>query len=208
MDRETERDLCMCAYIYIDNYKHMYYPNVLIFALKMSIFETTYSWLAAEDCRLRHPLHLSKYAAGQADPPWSHLIQSSPDEQSFQRTFQRIGFNVGFKPWLHGGDFMGSRRTSVQNPNLNAHLWHLSFKAWLKDLDPSARRGSDKAMAKQERYQLLEAAIYNLENMNNGRSQSQLLGMRKAASRDGGREVHVKVHKGWQVMDVHVQSHV
>lgn len=64
-------------------------------------------------------------------------------------------------------------------------------------------------MAKQERYQLLEAAIYNLENMNNGRSQSQLLGMRKAASRDGGREVHVvKVHKGWQVMDVHVQSHV
>ena len=102
-----------------------------------------------------------------------------------------------------------------------------------KSSTPPCQRGrrarpGPRVMAKQERYQLLEAAIYNLENMDNGRSKSALLGKISIAPTSGPmlekffffyfvnadcqkRTVTVHQKVGWDIIkahDVHVEPGV
>ena len=94
---------------------------------------------------------------------------------------------------------------------------HDFSQAWLKIINPALGKGPPgkaPAMAKQERYQLLEAAIYNLENMDNGRSKSALLGQ-SIAPRSGQSFVYfvnadcqkrtVTVHQkvSWDIIKAH-----
>ena len=174
-ERETERE----REIYIYYIHHMFG----IFGSNMLIFEMISFWILAIKWGLQSPPSSPSFkvrcrTAGrhsmvnrQRFPKslgfLSHIIQVMDDQSTSY-------VSTCFKAWWLGIPH------DLSDPHLNGHVWHISFSLRLgskSGLLPAeaAERAAWPPWRSRNDTNCWRAAICNLENMNNGRSKSQLL---------------------------------